>query len=171
MAPIPIPIGLRFLENIAAPSPNKRASRSTINPSVIIVIIGIVVAVVCFVGLIGTACYIWRKRRRAKSKGLVAVGCTELDTTYAGEEVKYSRVSELDDTSIAALTYPNPSELVFPEAASLLPTPGTWTPRSSHGEHILVSPEEILRSDKRSYFGRLPVDQGKYELCLSSKQN
>jgi hypothetical protein len=164
MAPIPIPIGLRFPENIAAPSPNKRASRSTTDPRVII---GIVVAVVCFVGFIGTACYIWRKRRRAKSMGLGEVEYAELDTTWAGAEITHRRVSELDGSSIAAPTYTRPSELVFPETASLLPTPGVWTPRSSHGEQILVSPEQVLQCDKRSYFGRLPIDQGKSELCLS----
>jgi hypothetical protein len=112
---------LRFPENVAAPSQSKRASHSTTDR---FVIIRIVVAVVCFVGLIGAACFIWRKRRWAKSKGLVAVGCTELDTTYAGEEVKYSRVSELDDTSIAALTYLNPYELVFSGSRQLVTNSG-----------------------------------------------
>jgi hypothetical protein len=161
MAPVPIPIGLRFPEKIAAPSRNKWASHPTTNPSVII---GIVVAVVCFVGLIGTACYIWRKRRWAKSKELGEVDYSEIDTTYAGKEIKWRRVSELQGTPVEDPTYTNPSGPVFPEAASLLPTPGGWTPGSSQEE-------QILRFDKRSYFGRLSIDQGESQSCLFGNQN
>jgi beta-lactamase regulating signal transducer with metallopeptidase domain len=108
MAPIPIPIRLRFPETVAAPSRSKRASDSTTDP---FVIIGIIVSVVCFVGFIGAACYVWRRRRWAKLRGLGEVEYSEIDTTYAGNEIKYRRVSELKDTSTVAPIYTTTSTL------------------------------------------------------------
>jgi hypothetical protein len=117
------------------------------------------VSIVCFVGFIGALCYIWRKKKWAKSRGLGDVKPVDLDTTYAGAEIKYRRVSELEDTSRAP-AYTDAFEVPPPEAATLLPVPEDGTLGSPRGNHSQLTLEEILRIDKRSYYGRLAIDEG-----------
>jgi hypothetical protein len=74
----------------AAPSLNKRAPSAAHNLSVLI---GITVSIVCVVVTVGTICWLLRRRKRKAAKSPEQP--SEIDTTYAGTEIKYRRISEL----------------------------------------------------------------------------
>ncbi|KAF7673818.1 hypothetical protein GT037_008433 [Alternaria burnsii] len=88
MAPIALTVRSTILHT--APSRSKRAPSAAHNLSVLI---GITVSIICVVVTVGTICWLLRRRKRKAAKSPEKP--SEIDTTYAGTEIKYRRISEL----------------------------------------------------------------------------
>jgi len=89
MAPIVSAVRSALLH--AEPSHDTQAASSAATlPSVLI---GITLSIICVVVAIGAVCWLLRKRKAAKRSGQERPW--GIDTTFAGTEVKYRRVSEL----------------------------------------------------------------------------
>jgi len=115
----PIVVAVRSALLYAEPSHDTRASSAATPPSLLI---GIPVFIVAVVLAIGTICWVLREKKAAKrvKEGRLVenVKPPEIDTTFAGTEVKYRRISELPGSEVA------PSEhFESPQSTSYPATP------------------------------------------------
>jgi len=115
----PIVFAVRSALLYAEPSHDTRASSAATPPSLLI---GIPVFIIAVILAIGTVCWVLREKKAAKcSKEGRLVGeekPSEIDTTCAGTEVKYRRVSELPGSEVVP-----PEYLGSPQTTSYPATP------------------------------------------------